>query len=288
MIKTEATNVTGPMTKGEAKALTDRIHQAVDGLGALVEQAHDRGAWKALSYATWEAYVKAEFGFTRQRSYQLLDQGRVAKELAVATGDLSNAFDISARDAAAVKDDLPAVKAIVKARVDKGDEPAAVVAETVAAARAEKEKQREEKKAQQAENDRQREENRAKLNPDVQRIEQAKQRNGATNAAVAGLSPADRIAELEESVRVLEAENATLKAENKRFAEMKVEFDRGGFDEVIRGKDEVISTLKTRVERESEDKVSWKRSSDMWRKRAEESGWSNDVVIEIPGRAAHG
>ena len=31
----------------------------------------------------------------------------------------------------------------------------------------------------------------------------------------------------------------------------------------------MIATLKTRVERESTDKVSWKKSSDMWRKRAE-------------------
>lgn len=86
---------------------------------------------------------------------------------------------------------------------------------------------------------------------------------------------------MEEGQRVLEKENAVLAAQNKLFGEMKVEWDKGGFAEVVAGKDEVIAALKTRVERESADKASWMRSSDMWKKRAEEAGWSNDVVIDL-------
>ena len=62
----------------------------------------------------------------------------------------------------------------------------------------------------------------------------------------------------------------------------------GAFD-IIKGKDEVIAVQATRIERESTDKVSWKRAADLWKKRAEEAGWSNDVVIDInPREAAHG
>lgn len=157
------------------------------------------------------------------------------------------------------------------------------------AAKEQRGKRASERKAEQAKNDQAREAARAALPESVQRIEQARQRNGSANAAVPGLSAVDRIAEMEEAIKALEAENARLKEENKRFAEMKVEFDRGGFEEVIRGKDEVIAVQATRIERESKDKVGWKNSSDMWRKRAEESGWTNDVLIDInPREAAHG
>lgn len=124
------------LNKHEARRLTDRIRKAVNDVGALIEQAHDRGAWKALGYATWEAYVKTEFGFTRQRSYQLLDQGRVAKAISEATGELSNAFDISKRDADALKSDLDAVTAEIRERVALGQEPVEAVSKSVAAARA--------------------------------------------------------------------------------------------------------------------------------------------------------
>lgn len=296
MIKT-APAASGTMNKVEAKALTDRIRNAVDGLGSLVEQAHDRAAWKAMGYSTWEAYVKAEFGFTRQRSYQLLDQGRVAKELASAAGDLSNAFDISARDASAVKAVLPAVKAQIKAKVAAGETPEKAVAETVAAARADKEQKREEKKVEQAKNDAYRDENLAALPPAVKAQEDAKakarsakQSGPASNNVIDALVVAqDRIAELEEEVAVLEKENTILAVKIKVFSEMEVEWRSGGFAEVIKGKDEVIAVQATRIERESTDKVSWKRAADLWKKRAEEAGWSNDVVIDInPREAAHG
>ena len=155
-----------------------------------------------------------------------------------------------------------------------------------------KEERAAERKAEQAKNDKAREATRAALPDAIKRGEAYK-----ANGAVAGKKPTpagvltaeDRIAELEEANRVLEAENADLKARLKKFSEMEVEYKKGGFAEVIRGKDEVIAVQATRIERESADKVSWKRSSDMWRKRAEEAGWSNDIVIDLePREARHG
>jgi len=296
MIKTTSTVAASVMNKGEAKAITDRIRQAVDGLGTLVEQAHDRGAWKALGYESWQSYVSTEFGFTKQRSYQLLDHGKTTRVIAEAAGMESTAVDLSERETRDIKSDLPAVAAEVKAKVDKGEDPANAIAETVAAKRSENEKEREDKKAKQAANDAFRNENRAALPPAVQAQEnakavaKAKKPDTASNNIIDSLVVAqDRIAELEESVRVLEKENTILSVRVKVFSEMEAEWKAGGFAEVVRGKDEVIAAQATRIERESADKVSYKRSADMWRKRAEDAGWSNDVVIDIePRGAAHG
>ena len=44
-------------------------------------EAHDRRAWQALGYPTWEQYVKKEFNLSRSRSYQLLDRAKVTHAL---------------------------------------------------------------------------------------------------------------------------------------------------------------------------------------------------------------
>lgn len=283
MIHMEQKNVTGPMDKAEAQAITDSIRNAVDCLGALVEQAHDRRAWKVMGYATWQAYVSEEFGFTRQRSYQLLDQGRVAKALSEATGDLSNVFDISARDAAAVKDDLPKVAAEVKQRVEMGEEPGTAIKETVAAAREAKARAKAEREANQAELDRQRDEFNTKLPAFVAEREQIK----AEAIAARKAEPVDtealtaEIEELREANAALEADVARLTEENKLYAEMKVQFEQGGFAKVIAGKDKVIEGLETRVYRESADKASWMKLSKFWEAEAKKLGFSRNAEIDI-------
>ncbi|RUM95170.1 hypothetical protein EET67_24790 [Pseudaminobacter arsenicus] len=98
-----------------------------------------------------------------------------------------------------------------------------------------------------------------------------------------GLPADDRIAELEEAVRVLEAEAETLRAENKLYGEMKVQYEQGGFEKVIAGKDEEIRALLTRVESESQEKVRNLRAADRWRKRAIELGYTDREIIEING-----
>lgn len=63
-------------------------------------------------------------------------------------------------------------------------------------------------------------------------------------------------------------ENATLKARTKHLGDMFDEWQRGGFSEVIRGKDEVIRVLRTRVDREVADAASWRRSAEFFRRMA--------------------
>lgn len=286
MIRTTPAKTTDLLTKAQAKALTDRIRKHIDAAWADITAAYEGKAWKALGYASWEAYVRAEFDMSRRRSYQLLDQGRVIGAIAEAAGESVNErTQISEFAAREIKEDLPAVTAEIKQRVEQGEDPKTAIDETVAAARAEKERQRKERKAQQAEWDRQREEARAKLNPDIQRAEAAKARNGSVHAAVAKpshvLSLEDRIAELEEANRVLEAENAELKAEVKKFSEMRAEWEKGGFEEVVRGKDEVIRAQASRIESESAEKVRNLRSMEWWRQKAFDLGYSNKAVIDL-------
>src|SRR5919106_4677116 len=67
-----------------ARELTNRIKTGLEGIfdqiyevEQLLLEAHNRRAWQALGYKTWEEYVKTEFDLSRRRSYQLLDQARV-------------------------------------------------------------------------------------------------------------------------------------------------------------------------------------------------------------------
>lgn len=143
-------------------------------------------------------------------------------------------------------------------------------------------------KARQIEFDRQQKEARAALNPAVQKHiqqqEQAKADAIAARKAAStddGLSPEDRVAELEEAISVLEKENAELKAENKLYGEMKAQFLQGGFDKVVAGKDAEIRALETRLYRESEDKASWMRSANYWQEQAKKLGFSRNAVIDI-------
>ena len=150
---------------------------------------------------------------------------------------------------------------------------------------------REAREAEQAEHDRQRDEARASLPPAIQEAEARKQVaidaraaapvEGPPAAPLVGLSPEDRIAELEAAVESLTTENAKLKAENKAFAEMRAEFEKGGFADVIAGKDEVIRAQATRIEAESQEKVRNLRSADFWRKQAEKLGYSRDIEIDL-------
>jgi hypothetical protein len=84
-----------------------------------------------------------------------------------------------------------------------------------------------------------------------------------------------------ETIASLEAENANLKAEIKRFDEMRVQFEKGGFEEVIKGKDEEIRVLKGRLEQESGDKVAYLNKAEWWKKKAIELGYSSREVIDL-------
>jgi hypothetical protein len=272
------------LTKAQAKKLTKQIKQATDHLWYLLGDAHEGKAWKALGYSTWEAYVQAEFGMTKRRADQLLEQGSVVEAIGYATGKTGNAFPISKRDVDAVKQDLPGVTEEIKAKVDAGQPPEKAVAETIAAKRAEKEKTKAEKAAQQAENDRRREEHAAALPQAIKDREAAK----ADAIAARKTKPVNvealtaEVEELRETNAALEAEVAALKADNAKWEAMRVQFEQGGFEKIIADKDEEIRVLQTRVEAESRDKASWASKAKYWKDEARKLGWKNgDFTIDL-------
>lgn len=165
------------------------------------------------------------------------------------------------------------------------DEQAAIVAkgedEIVAQAKAIKEKRKAERKAERAEPT-------VKLTdlpPAVQAMEAAKAER--RTEAKAQTKPADvsamqaEIDELREALAAVETENVALKQDIRRFEDMRVQWEQGGFEAVIAGKDEEIRVLKTRVERESGDKAAWARSAKAGWKAAREHGYTRDIIIDL-------
>lgn len=133
-VDTDTGEIVQPCSAEEARDLTDRIKQHAEALWELLLEAHDRGAWKALSYSTWADYVAGEFSRTKQWSYQLLDQGRAIKAIEEAAG--SNAFDLTVNEARDVKPHLTDVTNDVREQVDNEPEPSTervrqIVTETV-------------------------------------------------------------------------------------------------------------------------------------------------------------
>lgn len=51
--------------KQAARTLTDRIKVAVEGTWLLIQDAYTSRAWSVLGYASWDAYIEAEFAGTR-------------------------------------------------------------------------------------------------------------------------------------------------------------------------------------------------------------------------------
>jgi hypothetical protein len=94
-----------PLDEAGARELTQRIRNATRHTCMLLVEAHERRAWSALGYRTWEQYVQREFRLSRSRSYELLDQARVIRELRGAAG-ISEIPDISAYAALQIKPHL--------------------------------------------------------------------------------------------------------------------------------------------------------------------------------------
>ena len=64
-----------------ADRLTKQIKSAADDLWSLLLQAWEVKAHVSLGYKSWGAYIESEFDFNRQRSYQLINQGRVIRAI---------------------------------------------------------------------------------------------------------------------------------------------------------------------------------------------------------------
>lgn len=136
MTAAQAKAVPYTCTPEEARALTAQIRIRADDLWRLLSRAYEIRAWAALEHPTWESYVRAEFGIGRSRSYQLLHQAEVIREIAAAA-DLSTPVDVTEAAARDLKPRLSEVTeqvAAAVADVPVEDRPA-VVEEVVRDAR---------------------------------------------------------------------------------------------------------------------------------------------------------
>src|SRR5215472_4396695 len=118
------------LDRNDAQLLTQKIRSAANEVCMLLLEAYERKAARALGYPSWEAYVEREFGFSRSRSYEFLDQGRVIRSI-VAEVAMSGMPDISTRAALEIKAHLAEVidEARVRARdVAETDVPRVVEA----------------------------------------------------------------------------------------------------------------------------------------------------------------
>lgn len=123
-----------PMNETEARAFTERIKATAEHLWALLLEAHERKAWKALGYDCWRDYARVEFGISQSRAYEILDQGKVIRAVEEASG-ISGIPEISSETARDIKPILPVVTEDIKDRIARGEDPESAVKNSVGAAR---------------------------------------------------------------------------------------------------------------------------------------------------------
>ncbi|MEG4529865.1 hypothetical protein [Microcoleus sp. D2_18a_D3] len=69
------------MGRKEAEEVTQLIKDNFDSLGAMLVQARDRKAYKALGYRSFESYCQTEFGKSISSAYQLIEDAKVLSQL---------------------------------------------------------------------------------------------------------------------------------------------------------------------------------------------------------------
>jgi hypothetical protein len=106
-----------PIDVAGARELTNLIRVATCHVCLLLMEAHQRRVWLALGYRTWEEYIHSEFGLSRSRSYELLDQARVIQAIRHVTR-MSGIPDISAYAAGQIKPRLAEVTETLRARTE--------------------------------------------------------------------------------------------------------------------------------------------------------------------------
>lgn len=275
------------LAQNEAARLKQCEKAIEKGLGTFVEvgqallNIRDEKLYRA-SFKTFEAYCKDRWDISRPRAYQLIEGAKTVQTMAEAAGaDLSTTVDkITERQSRELASDPIGAAAEIKARVEKGEEPAKATAEVIAERRADRQlRGRKPDPAIEAMHA----DARNNLPQDVK--DQITARNAAVSSrqksAAADESLTDRIEELEAINESLTAKNAALQGKVDALEPMRLEYERGGFAEVIKGMFEQIRVLKTRVETESQEKVKNLRAMDYWKKKAIELGFSRNEVIEI-------
>lgn len=116
--------------ESEARTLTEDIRRGVERVHLLLVRSYEWGAWRALGYVSWRDYAMTEFGMSKSRAYQLLDQARVIKAIEGAVGDstmVENLDERQARELAPIvaEHGPEAAAAVLSAVVDSGAKPTA-------------------------------------------------------------------------------------------------------------------------------------------------------------------
>jgi hypothetical protein len=114
-----------------AKEITEAIRSAATVTFLLLTEAHNRNAHRALGYDTWAEYVQTEFEMSPQRSYQLLDLGKVINEIeaVLPEGTSIKLTEAQARD---IKRELPHVTERISEELSSGsDEDASATVDRV-------------------------------------------------------------------------------------------------------------------------------------------------------------
>jgi hypothetical protein len=84
------------MNRKEAEEITRDIKNNFESLGAMLMEARDRKAYKALDYSSFEQYCKHEFGKSVSRAYQLIEDCKIRERLsAKLSEDLQEDIQIS-------------------------------------------------------------------------------------------------------------------------------------------------------------------------------------------------
>jgi hypothetical protein len=105
-----------PLDARAARVLTKRIKTEINNVCLLLSEAHDRRAWVVLGHSTWNQYVRKEFGYSRSRSYEILDQARVVQAIQRAAGS-DSIPDLSAYTARQIKPYLQKIVNEIRDRV---------------------------------------------------------------------------------------------------------------------------------------------------------------------------
>lgn len=117
---------------------------------------------------------------------------------------------------------------------------------------------------------------RSRLPDEVREMERRKEEAKAAKKAVDVDELLARVEELEETNATLERDYTEVIQENRKYEEMRVLFEKGGYEAVIAAKEEEIRVLKERLYSESEAKATWMRKAEYWKKQALKLGWRDE------------
>ena len=116
-------NFTSPeLTEADAREITERIKTTTNVLYLLVKRAHAGKAYKALGYATFADYVKAEFNFSKVYAYRLLNQANFIEAIEAKVPEGTEIY-ISEPVSTKLKKVLPELLSEIEQRVDPEDDP---------------------------------------------------------------------------------------------------------------------------------------------------------------------